>query len=177
MSDEPTRSRDAQSPASSKKSLNAGGGAGSPVGSIFLVRQTNLETQDERERFIDSAQLVRIEASRRASQALGIYDSRLLDKDARVSAIESNRGSKARRLRTRRGRRNEDGARRQELVGLNDHRVARASLLPAARPSRGRQAKYLTAHHLSRCTAAPVRPSVRASLASPLDRPHQPRAV
>jgi hypothetical protein len=120
-----------------------------PVGSIFSCWQTNLETQDERERFIDSAQLIWIEASRRASQALGIHDSALLDKDARVSAFEGDCRPKARRLRTRRGRRNEHGAQRQELVGLNDDRVARASLLPTARPSRRRQAKYLAAHHLS----------------------------
>jgi hypothetical protein len=60
---------------------------------------------------------------------------------------------------------------------LNDHRVARASLLPAARPSWRRQTKYLAAHHFSRWILAPVPPSARGSLASPLDRPHCLRFV
>ncbi len=84
------------------------------------------------------------------SQALGIHDSSLLDKDARVSAVRGDPRTEARRSRTRRGRRDEDGAQRQELVGLNDDGVARASLLPAPRPSRRRQAEYLATHHLSR---------------------------
>jgi hypothetical protein len=47
--------------------------------------------QGERERFIDGVQLIRIEASCRASQALEIHDGRLLDQDARACAIEGGR--------------------------------------------------------------------------------------
>jgi hypothetical protein len=44
---------------------------------------------------------------------------------------------------------------------LDDHRVACASLLPAPCPSRGGEAKYLTANHLSRRDQVPAPPSAR----------------
>jgi hypothetical protein len=114
-----------------------------------IVAVVQLDTEDERKSFIDGLQLTYVEAPSRTSQTIRINDGRLLDEYARLRTVESDRWTKACWSRAGRGRRNEHSAQRQKLVGLNDHRIARASLLSASQHARSRQVEYLAADHLS----------------------------
>jgi len=58
---------------------------------------TASKAKDERERIVDGAQLAGVEAPGRSPEALGIDDSRLLDKHTRLLVFETDRRSKARR--------------------------------------------------------------------------------
>ena len=62
------------------------------------------EAEDKHERFVDGAELVRVEAAGGTTKPLRIHDRRL-----------------------RRGRRDEHGTETAELIGLDDHCVASAA--------------------------------------------------
>src|SRR5437870_5796668 len=111
------------------------------------------EPEDEHERFVDGADLMRVESSGGPTESLWIDHGRLLDENARLLTHEGDRGPEARRAGTRRRRRDEDGAEVEELVGLNDDRVARAALLVVARASRRRETENVAADHVSRRAA------------------------
>jgi hypothetical protein len=141
------------------------------------LRRANLQTEDESKRVVDSLQLIRIQASYRAPKTPRIDNSRLLDQDASGGAFDVDSWSKARRLGTSRGWRDEDGAQPQELIGLDDHSVSSTTLLSAPYSSWSGQAKDLAAHHVSRWLRALAPPSVRGWPSSPPDRHRQPQAV
>jgi hypothetical protein len=116
-----------------------------------------LETEHEHQGLVDGAELVRVEAPGGTTEALGIDDGRLLDEDARLLTLEGDRGPKARWAGTRRRWRDEDGAQVQELISLDDDRVASPALFVAASGSRRRQTEDLAPDHLSRRAAERAR--------------------
>jgi hypothetical protein len=112
-----------------------------------------LETEDEHQGRVDGAKLVRVEAPGGATEALRIDDGRLLDKDPRFLPREGDCGPKARWAGIRRRGRDEDGAQVEELIGLDDDRIASPPLLVATSASRRWQPEDFPADHLSRSAA------------------------
>jgi hypothetical protein len=108
------------------------------------------EPEDEHQSFVDGADLARVEAPGGATKALRIDDCRLLDEDACFLTLEGDCRTEARRAGTRRRGRDEDRAEVEELVGLDNDRVASPALLVAERASRRRETEDLAANHLSR---------------------------
>jgi hypothetical protein len=95
-------------------------------------------------------ELARVEAPGGATKALRINDGRLLDENTRFLTLEGDRGPKTRRAGARRRRRDKDSAEVEELLGLDNDRVASPALLVAPRASRRRETEDLAANHLSR---------------------------
>lgn len=119
------------------------------------------ETQDQGERIVHGSKLIGVEASSGTAEALRIDDGGLLDEDARFLPVKRD-------LRPERGWtgacrrwRDEGRAQADELIGLNDDRMACAPLFAPACASRRRQAEYLTANHFSRAIPARGQSSVR----------------
>ncbi len=73
----------------------------------------------------------------------------------------------------RRGGRDQGRAQADELVGLDDDRVASAALLSPPGASWRRQPEDLTANHVNRALRGQAPPSARERLASRLDPPRQ----
>ena len=107
-----------------------------------------LQGEEEPKGVIDSPQLCRIEPAGRVAQSLGIDDGGLLDEHARLGSQQVDRWTKCRRSCTGRGRRYEDGAQAQQIVGLNDDRIAPSSSLSASGLSWCREPEDLPADHV-----------------------------
>ncbi len=107
------------------------------------------EAEDERERLVDGAELIYFKASGGAAESLWVDDGRLLDEDACRLPLKRDCRAEARRPGARRGRRDEDGAEVEELVGLDDNRVASPALFVPARAARRRQVEELAPDHVS----------------------------
>ena len=112
-----------------------------------------LEREEEPERAVDSLHLCGIESAGRRTQPLRIDDGRLLDEHARLRPQQLDRRSEGGRPRARGRRCNEYGAEPQEVVGLNDDRVARSALLSASHTPSSGQAKDLATDH-GQCSTA-----------------------
>lgn len=117
--------------------------------SVPGIARTGLKGEDEHERLIDCAELVRVESSRRSAEPLRIDDSRLLCEHTRFLTRERDRRPEARGAGARRGGRDEKRAQAEEFVGLHDDRVAAASLLVSARALRRREPEDLATYHQS----------------------------
>jgi hypothetical protein len=119
----------------------------------YAVCSTDLpvvsEPEDEREGLVDGAEFINFEASGGAAESLWVDDRRLLDEDACLFSLERDRRTEARRPGARRRRRNENGAKTEELVGLDDNRVTSPALFVPARATRRRQVEELAADHVS----------------------------
>jgi hypothetical protein len=144
---------------------------------LFPPLHTNLDPKHERKRIVNSLQLIGIEAPGRAPQTLGVDHRRLLNKNARLRSVKLDDRSKTSRPRARRGRRDEHGAQTKELVRLDDHCESSAPLLSTLRPTRSRQAKDLTAHHVNRRIPGLAQPSARERRAYPRGHDHRPQVA
>jgi hypothetical protein len=134
-----------------------------------------LETDDERECFVDAAKLGGIEPPRGATEALRVYDGRLLDEDAGLRSLESDGRSETRGSRTRRCRRDDDRAEMRELICLDDDGIACTPVFMAAGRARRRETEHFSPNHLSEAEAARARPSARGRSASPRGRSRRRR--
>ena len=94
------------------------------------------EAQDQSERVVDRSQLIGIQSTGRAAKALWIDDGGLLDEDARFEIAQRDRRPKGGRQRSGRRRRYERRTQRHELIGLDDDRITRPSLLMSSGSSR-----------------------------------------
>src|SRR4051794_2699615 len=121
----------------------------SPASLACSPRVPASEAEDEHERLIDGTEFARVEAPGGFAETLRVDDRRLLNEDACLLASDGDRWAKTRRTGARGGRRDEHGAEVEELVGLDDHRVAGAALLVPAHASGRRQAEELAADHVS----------------------------
>jgi hypothetical protein len=90
------------------------------------------EPEDERERFVDGAQLTGGESPGGAAETLGVDDGGLLDEDTRGLPVEVDARPEARWPNARRRRSDERRAQVQKLISLHDHGVPRAALLTTA---------------------------------------------
>ena len=112
-----------------------------------------LKAEDEHERLIDCAHLVRLESSGGSTEPFRIDDGRLLREHARLLTRERDRRSKARGAGACRGGRDEKRAQAEEFVGLYNDCVAGASLLVFTCALRRREPEDLAADQsvVSRC--------------------------
>lgn len=106
-----------------------------------------LEAEDEHERLVDGSQLERVEPTCRSAEPSRVDESRLLHEDTRLLSGERDRRPKARRTRIRRGRRYEQCAQIEKLVGLHDHGVPGALLFVTTCAPWRRESEDLSADH------------------------------
>lgn len=96
------------------------------------VRQL-LQTEDERERVVQRAQLSTTEPAGGSSQALRVDDRRLLNEHTGFFAEQFDHGPKRRRPRAPRRRRDQHRAKPEQLISLHDDGVPRPLLLVSPR--------------------------------------------
>lgn len=107
------------------------------------------KAEDERQRLVDRADLAGLKPSGGSAETLRIDDRGLLDENASLGSTDRHWRAEARRQRAPRCGSHERSAQVEELAGLDDHRIARAPLLPSARdPGRG-EPKHFPADHAS----------------------------
>jgi hypothetical protein len=117
---------------------------------VLLAELGASEPRGEHQGIVHGPELVRVEAPCGATKTLRIDHGRLLDEDTRFPTLDGDCGPKARWAGARRYRRDEDGAQVEELISLDDDRIASPALLVAANASRRRQTEDLAPDHLSR---------------------------
>jgi hypothetical protein len=105
------------------------------------------EAEDEHQGMVDRAQRARIEPPGRAAQALRIDDRRLFDEDTCFAALERDRRPETRRSGMGRRRSDEHSAELEELVRLNNDRVASTALLVSPHAARSGQTEDLASDH------------------------------
>jgi hypothetical protein len=110
-------------------------------------QRRRLEVENEAQCVIDRSQLARFETAGRPSEALRVDDSRLLDENAGLSALDDNRRAKTRRPRTDRGRSDQRRTEIEKLIGLDDYCEAYAAVFVPACASSRWQAEDLAANH------------------------------
>lgn len=106
-----------------------------------------LQTEDERERVVQRAQLSTTESAGGSSQALRVDDRRLLNEHTGFLAEQFDHGPKCCRPRAPRRRRDQHRAKPEQLVSLHDDGIPRSLLLVPAGAARGRQPKNFAADH------------------------------
>ena len=109
-----------------------------------------LEREQEPQALVDGEQFGRLEPSHRPAEPLGVDDGGLLHEHPCLDALEFDHRSKARGSCACRCRRDEDRAELEELVRLDDHRVASAALLVSPGAGRRGEPEDLAANHLQR---------------------------
>jgi hypothetical protein len=109
-------------------------------------RETDLQREDQFERRVDRALLIKREPACVSVEAIQVHGAQLLDQHACRFAVDLDLRAECGGRRASRGRRDDRGREPEELVGLHDHRVSWPSLLM---PSDGGQAeaKDVAARH------------------------------
>ena len=96
------------------------------------AREEDLQREDQFERRVDRSLFSKAEPACVSIKTIQVHCAQLLDEHARRFAVDLDFRAKRGRRGASRCRRDDRGGQPEELVGLQDHRVPRPSLLVSA---------------------------------------------